>query len=245
MIELAIARRGSGSPPPLVTSANGQVISMCARDPHIRSLFLVRRSHSRRRHAPGVRFAPARRDTVCPSGSPRPTCFTTSRGSHRRRGATFFLLGAAPDVMQRRSTKVRQRYRRSADCRLSGMAISPTTRWTQVIAEINAARPDILWIGMGVPREQSFALRHRDRLTNVGVIKTSGGLFDFLSERRSRRPLLDAIGRAGMALSPVARAAAAVPSLPHHQSPRSVPSADRRSARAGVARAVLTLRSER
>jgi exopolysaccharide biosynthesis WecB/TagA/CpsF family protein len=41
---------------------------------------------------------------------------------------------------------------------------------------------------MGVPREQVFALRYRDRLTNVGLIKTSGGLFDFLSGRNSRAP---------------------------------------------------------
>lgn len=40
MIDLAIERRRSGLPPVYVTSANGQVLSLCARDPHIRSLFL-------------------------------------------------------------------------------------------------------------------------------------------------------------------------------------------------------------
>jgi N-acetylglucosaminyldiphosphoundecaprenol N-acetyl-beta-D-mannosaminyltransferase len=57
-----------------------------------------------------------------------------------------------------------------------------------VVDEINAAAPDILWIGMGVPREISFSTRHRDKLTNVGLIKTSGGLFDFLSSKNSRAP---------------------------------------------------------
>ena len=32
MLNVAIARRGAGGPPPLITSANGQVLSMCARD---------------------------------------------------------------------------------------------------------------------------------------------------------------------------------------------------------------------
>jgi N-acetylglucosaminyldiphosphoundecaprenol N-acetyl-beta-D-mannosaminyltransferase len=31
-------------------------------------------------------------------------------------------------------------------------------------------------------------VRNRERLTGVGVIKTSGGLFDFLSGERSRAP---------------------------------------------------------
>src|SRR5439155_10938724 len=58
----------------------------------------------------------------------------------------------------------------------------------EIVEEINATRPDILWVGMGVPAEQSFALRYRRHLPEVGIIKTSGGLFDFLSERVSRAP---------------------------------------------------------
>jgi exopolysaccharide biosynthesis WecB/TagA/CpsF family protein len=41
---------------------------------------------------------------------------------------------------------------------------------------------------MGAPLELMFALRNRERMTNVGVIKTSGGLFDFLSGRNPRAP---------------------------------------------------------
>jgi N-acetylglucosaminyldiphosphoundecaprenol N-acetyl-beta-D-mannosaminyltransferase len=43
---------------------------------------------------------------------------------------------------------------------------------------------------MGVPREQTFVVRHRTRLTSVGVIKTSGGLFDFVSGTKPRAPEL-------------------------------------------------------
>jgi N-acetylglucosaminyldiphosphoundecaprenol N-acetyl-beta-D-mannosaminyltransferase len=38
------------------------------------------------------------------------------------------------------------------------------------------------------PAEQSFAARNRDRLHGVGLIKTSGGLFDFVSGKNSRAP---------------------------------------------------------
>ena len=59
----------------------------------------------------------------------------------------------------------------------------------RILADINDARPDILFSGIGTPaRKLSFALRYRDRLHGVGLIKTSGGLFDFLSGKNTRAP---------------------------------------------------------
>jgi exopolysaccharide biosynthesis WecB/TagA/CpsF family protein len=65
-----------------------------------------------------------------------------------------------------------------------------------VVAEINAAAPDILWVGMGIPRQEEFALRNRDRLENVGVLKTCGGCFRYLSGELERAP--EWIQRAGL-----------------------------------------------
>jgi len=48
--------------------------------------------------------------------------------------------------------------------------------------------PDILWLALGVPLEQEFVARYSARLPNVRVIKTSGGLFDFIAGAKSRAP---------------------------------------------------------
>jgi len=56
------------------------------------------------------------------------------------------------------------------------------------VDEINALAPDYLWIALGVPYEQAFVEEFSPQLTNVGVIKTSGGLFNFLSGSRPRAP---------------------------------------------------------
>src|SRR5260370_11722482 len=48
--------------------------------------------------------------------------------------------------------------------------------------------PDYLKVSLGVPYEQAFVEEFTPRLSNVGVIKTSGGLFNFLSGSRSRAP---------------------------------------------------------
>ena len=43
-------------------------------------------------------------------------------------------------------------------------------------------------MALGVPYEQAFVEEFTPRLSNVGVIKTSGGLFNFLSGSRARAP---------------------------------------------------------
>jgi exopolysaccharide biosynthesis WecB/TagA/CpsF family protein len=187
MVESAVARRGSGAPPLIITSANGQVISMCAQDAHVRSLFLA----ADLIHADGTPLVFASR---LPGRRRLPERVATTDLFHdvaavaETRGATFYLLGAAPNVMRATVDKVGRRYRH---LRLAGFrhGYFAADQADEIVREINEARPDILWIGMGVPLEQSFALRYRDQLTNVGLIKTSGGLFDFLSERHSRAPL--------------------------------------------------------
>jgi hypothetical protein len=49
------------------------------------------------------------------------------------------------------------------------------------VAEINARAPDFLWVALGAPYEQAFVDAFAPALANVGVIKTSGGLFNFPS----------------------------------------------------------------
>lgn len=57
-----------------------------------------------------------------------------------------------------------------------------------IVAGIRRTNPDILWIGLGVPRQEYFALQYREALGGVTWIKTCGGLFNFLSGTNSRAP---------------------------------------------------------
>ena len=188
MVGAALARRGSGQAPLIITSANGQVISMCARDPQLRALFLA----ADLIHADGTPLVLASRLKCHP---PLPERVATTDLFHdiapvaERCGATFFLLGAAPDVIAAAVRNVRQKYPRLQIAGFRHGYFPSAEDEQRAVDDINAARPDILWIGMGVPKEQRFSFAHRARLTNVGLIKTSGGLFDFLSGRNRRAPL--------------------------------------------------------
>jgi len=48
----------------------------------------------------------------------------------------------------------------------------------EVIARIEAARPDVLWVGIGVPKQEKWMLRMRPRL-EVPVMCAVGAAFDF------------------------------------------------------------------
>jgi N-acetylglucosaminyldiphosphoundecaprenol N-acetyl-beta-D-mannosaminyltransferase len=186
MVDWALAHRDTGKRPLYSTSANGQVVSLCATNPALRELFVA----SPLIHADGMPLVFASR-VKCRMALPERVATTDLFHDVAKlavvRGASFYLLGGTPEVVRRTERAVRKLY---PDLILAGVRdgyFGPAED-DEVVAAINAARPDLLWVAMGVPREQGFVVRNLDRLTGVGVIKTSGGLFDFLSGERSRAP---------------------------------------------------------
>jgi exopolysaccharide biosynthesis WecB/TagA/CpsF family protein len=103
-------------------------------------------------------------------------------------GVSFYFLGASEEVNAKAVQEMLRLYPKLV---FAGRHHGYFGRDEEdvVIAGINAAKPDILWVGLGVPLEQQFVDRNIDRLTNVGVVKTSGGLFDFISGKNARAPL--------------------------------------------------------
>jgi N-acetylglucosaminyldiphosphoundecaprenol N-acetyl-beta-D-mannosaminyltransferase len=57
-----------------------------------------------------------------------------------------------------------------------------------VIDEINQARPDVLWVGLGAPKQEFWAAGHASRL-DARVVLPVGAAFDFMSGRVRRAPL--------------------------------------------------------
>lgn len=59
---------------------------------------------------------------------------------------------------------------------------------------INNARPDVLWVALGLPKQEWWIYRNRDRL-RVPVAVAVGAAFGFVSGRVKRAPKW--VGRAG------------------------------------------------
>jgi len=56
-----------------------------------------------------------------------------------------------------------------------------------IVARINAARPDYVWVGLGAPRQDLWVAAHRDVL-DAAVLLAVGAAFDFHAGRRRRAP---------------------------------------------------------
>jgi N-acetylglucosaminyldiphosphoundecaprenol N-acetyl-beta-D-mannosaminyltransferase len=187
MIEAALNRRGTAQRPLVFTSANGQVLSLCAHDPRVRNLFLA----ADLIHADGMPLVFASRlfhKTPLPERVCTTDLFHDVAAVGQRRGVRMFLLGATQAVVRKAARRARELY---PDLEIAGYRGGYFHREgdeERVVDAIAAAQPDILWLGRGVPLEQEFAMRHLDRLHGVGLIKTSGGLFDFLSGKSARAP---------------------------------------------------------
>ena len=106
------------------------------------------------------------------------------------RGFTLFFLGARPGVAGEAARRLRRSH---PGLKITGVrhgffdhgAGSPENG--TVVAEINAARPDILLVGLGMPLQERWLMENHHRL-DVGVALTGGAVFDYASGRLRRGP---------------------------------------------------------
>ena len=182
----AARQRPRGRRPLYLTSANGEVLARCYRDAAMAKLFLAADQIA----ADGQPMVIASRH-LCATALPERVATTDLFHDVARlaqaEGLSFYMLGATEDENARAVAAVRALY---PNLEIAGHCHGYLTGGLldDKIAEINALRPDILWLAMGVPHEQRFMAEHGEKLTGVGVVKTSGGLFNFLSGRNRRAP---------------------------------------------------------
>ncbi len=106
-----------------------------------------------------------------------------------KRGWCCFLYGGKPEVLDRLKERLENLY---PDIRIVG-AYSPPFRdltneeENEVCAIINSAKPDILWVGLGTPKQDVWMFEHREKL-NVSVMHGVGAAFDFLAGEVRQAP---------------------------------------------------------
>lgn len=186
LVRAALRARGKNLLPYYSTSANGQVIALAGEDAAFRALLL----NADQIHADGMPMV--RLSSIVGQEEIKERVATTDlvhsvARLSQKAGVRFFFLGATPEINRRAVANMQRKY---PELIFSGSrdGYFSIDDEPQVVAEIMATRPDIVWIGLGVPKEQEFVARNLERFRGVGVIKTAGGLFDFLSGKNSRAP---------------------------------------------------------
>jgi len=105
-------------------------------------------------------------------------------------GFTLFFLGARPGVADKAAARLKERF---PNLRIVGTrhgyfdkdAGSPENE--AVIRKINAAKPNILIVGFGMPLQECWLMENWDRI-EANVALTGGAVFDYVSGELPRGP---------------------------------------------------------
>jgi N-acetylglucosaminyldiphosphoundecaprenol N-acetyl-beta-D-mannosaminyltransferase len=107
----------------------------------------------------------------------------------RSSGLRHFFIGGAPGVPDALAANLQARF---PGIQVVGAISPPFHRLSDVeddelVSTINAARPQVVWIGLGAPKQERWAADHQSRL-NAPVLLPVGAAFNFFSGRVRRAP---------------------------------------------------------
>ncbi len=106
-----------------------------------------------------------------------------------RKGYRHFFYGGAPGVAEELAARLAARF---AGLQIAGCYCPPFRTMTQeedaqAVASINGARADIVWVGLGAPKQERWMAEHQTRLS-APVLVGVGAAFDFHTGRVAQAP---------------------------------------------------------
>jgi len=178
--------QGLGERPRYHSAVNGNVLSVYARDADLRAAF-ARVDAIAADGVPIMMGAKWLHGVTIPDRAATTDLFHDLDRAAEAEGLSMFFLGATDAENAKAVEQVRARY---PGLRIAGRhhGYFGQEDEDRIVAEVLAADTDILWVALGVPREDMFVARNLDRLVGLTWVKTCGGLFNFLSGTNSRAP---------------------------------------------------------
>lgn len=117
--------------------------------------------------------------------------FTYEMVKLNQKGGTCFFLGSSEKTLSLIKEKAKEIYP-NVKIETYSPPYKPefTAEENQAMIEtVNAAKPDLLWIGMTAPKQEKWAYAHYDQLEVNGHIGTIGAVFDFFAGTIERAPI--------------------------------------------------------
>jgi N-acetylglucosaminyldiphosphoundecaprenol N-acetyl-beta-D-mannosaminyltransferase len=105
------------------------------------------------------------------------------------RGYRHFFYGGAPGVAEELSARLAARF---SGLQTAGFCSPPYRPLTQAedeeeVSRINEAHPDVVWVGLGAPKQERWMAEHQSRLKAPLLIGV-GAAFDFETKRVAQAP---------------------------------------------------------
>ncbi len=108
----------------------------------------------------------------------------TSDGS-----VSHFFYGSSPETLERLAGRIKARY---PQIKIAGKYAPPFRKLSakedeDITALINGSDADIVWVGLGAPKQEVFMHSHRNKIKSLMIGVGAG--FDFHAETAKRAPL--------------------------------------------------------
>lgn len=107
----------------------------------------------------------------------------------RSTGLRHYLFGGTPEILEKLEANMQARF---PGANIVGRIAPPFRQATQeeeagFAAEINGAQPDIIWVGLGTPKQELWMQRVRGQL-NASMLIGVGAAFDFHAGVKRQAP---------------------------------------------------------
>lgn len=180
-----IRTRADRAPPKLLFDANGHALAMAI----MNRSYLEDMKRADIIHADGEPLVIASRlltRSPIPERSATTDLFHDVARTAHADGVKFYLLGGSEEVNRECAIKMQQLYPSLEIVGRRDGYFSVGDEAT-VCDEINASGANVVWVGLGKPKEQAFCVRNRDRL-NAAWLVTCGGCFNYVTGAYARAP---------------------------------------------------------
>ena len=109
----------------------------------------------------------------------------------QHRGYRHFFFGGAPGISQRLASQLKTAFPQITIADTYSPPFRPPTpdEDQRIIKRINTSNSDILWVGLGTPKQEKWMFEHRNQL-NVPVLLGVGAAFDIHAGIKSQAPRL-------------------------------------------------------
>lgn len=177
-------RAGSLTKPRVITASNGYVIATYHRSPAFREMI----DRADMVDADGMSLVIMSRlflrsplsERAATTDFIEDACRTAVEDNIR-----FYFLGAREGIAARAAERLRVRHP-SLNVVGTRNGYFETEDIDAIVADIEASRAEVLWLGLGSPRQEEIAYVLQSRLKGVAWIRTCGGLFDHCSGQMPR-----------------------------------------------------------
>jgi len=95
----------------------------------------------------------------------------------------IFLYGGKSEIAEKAKKELEKKY-----TNINIIGTCDGYEEGKVLEKIKNSNPDILFVGLGTPKQEEFIIKHKEELKNVKILMPIGGSLDVISNTKKRAP---------------------------------------------------------